>query len=394
MTIQEKIELLAAKFPQLIILGEYNHETRKIEVICSVCGYKFDLKIDTVVSIRKNACYNCLQAGRRMDESEFVERLKSINSNIEIMSRYIGYSKSIQCKCCVDGHIWRTTPNVLLNGSGCPKCGKKTGLNRKDMMKIIQDKGFEIDVLLDKHMSRSKYATFMCRNCECGYVWRDRFINIEKRKYGCPKCHRKMLDRQLEDKYIGKNFDIVSTDDYIRLLKNIGSDLIPIEEYSAMGMSIKHLCMMHNEITKCSPVDAILGSGCALCKESKGEKAIRRFLDSNNIEYKSQYKFDECKRIKPLMFDFYIPSINCVVEYQGVQHYKEIPYWHNGNTSQYHTFSESNIRDDIKQTFCKNNGIALVVIPHWEYINIEKILNVEVKRRYDYWKGGEKQWKA
>ena len=41
----------------------------------------------------------------------------------------------------------------------------------------------------------------------------------------------------------------------------------------------------------------------------------------NNIKYKRQYKFDNCKNKYKLRFDFYLPDYNIAIEYDGKQHY-------------------------------------------------------------------------
>ena len=68
------------------------------------------------------------------------------------------------------------------------------------------------------------------------------------------------------------------------------------------------------------------------------------------------------------MFDFYIPSINGVIEYDGEFHYQKIKNLNNDPK-----YQQQN--DIIKDQFCLMNGIKILRIPYWEKKNIESILS-------------------
>ena len=111
------------------------------------------------------------------------------------------------------------------------------------------------------------------------------------------------------------------------------------------------------------------GVRCPKCRESKGEKKIQEVLISNNIIFKQQYTFNNCKNIKYLPFDFYLPQYNCCIEYDGEQHFKPIEFY--GGEDEYLKCKE---RDNIKTQYCKDKNIKLIRIPYWEFNNIENIL--------------------
>ena len=109
---------------------------------------------------------------------------------------------------------------------------------------------------------------------------------------------------------------------------------------------------------------------CPNCKMLKGEYAIKCFLNDNNINYNYEHKFENCKNIKNLLFDFYLPEHNICIEYQGEFHYKII----DGINSEDALNRQKNC-DNIKKEFCKTNNIDLLEIPHWEYKNIKFLLS-------------------
>jgi hypothetical protein len=114
-----------------------------------------------------------------------------------------------------------------------------------------------------------------------------------------------------------------------------------------------------------------------------GENAIRDFLTVNNINFASQVKFENCKFINSLLFDFGIynfhKELEMLIEYDGIQHFK--PTF--GDLS----FERTKLSDEIKNNYCKNNNIKLLRIPYWEFDNIKEILRSELNRFFLFSEG-------
>lgn len=123
------------------------------------------------------------------------------------------------------------------------------------------------------------------------------------------------------------------------------------------------------------PSSALQGKcGCSKCVRSKGEKSIENILNKMNISYISQHKFNDCIDKKPLPFDFYLPTYNIAIEYQGEQHYNPVCFCSISKEQ-----AESNLlltrkHDEIKKTYCQSNNIDLLEISYWDFDNIENIL--------------------
>ena len=113
----------------------------------------------------------------------------------------------------------------------------------------------------------------------------------------------------------------------------------------------------YNEYRRCKKCNAIL---------SNGELKIANFLNSHNIKFVSEKKFDDCIDKKCLPFDFYIESLNTIIEFDGAQHYAP----HFGKEQ----FETTKRHDEIKNNYCSTNNIKLIRIPYWEEDNIEDIL--------------------
>ena len=108
------------------------------------------------------------------------------------------------------------------------------------------------------------------------------------------------------------------------------------------------------------------------CLKSVGEQTILEYLIKHNIPYKTQYHFDDLKTPKGgiCWFDFGIfdddKTLKCLIEYQGEQHYHEMPGpWNFGAYAR-------EITDPLKQQYCDKNNIVLHQIRYDENI-IEKL---------------------
>ena len=71
--------------------------------------------------------------------------------------------------------------------------------------------------------------------------------------------------------------------------------------------------------------------------------------------------------------DFFIPSRNIVIEYNGIQHYKEVGFFGGDKV-----FEKQQERDMALRQYCKEHGIKLIEIPYWENNNIENVLDGEM----------------
>ena len=120
-----------------------------------------------------------------------------------------------------------------------------------------------------------------------------------------------------------------------------------------------------------------MSCGCKKSALSKGEQKVKELLINNNINFLSQKTFSNCLFDNCLLrFDFYLPELNIAIEYQGKQHYE--PYEYFGGQEKYLMTLKY---DKIKQDYCKNNNIKLIIIPYWDYdkLNDDYIQEVLLK---------------
>ena len=132
----------------------------------------------------------------------------------------------------------------------------------------------------------------------------------------------------------------------------------------------------HEQITyRCKNSDT-----CPNCNgsylESKGILEIKEYLRNNNIIFEKEKTFKDY--INPvsgykLRFDIYIEHLNCCIEFDGIQHYKETEFF--GGIA---GLEQSKYRDNLKTKYCEKNNIKLIRIKYNKVREIKKILDKEL----------------
>lgn len=100
-------------------------------------------------------------------------------------------------------------------------------------------------------------------------------------------------------------------------------------------------------------------------KDSKGEIICRTYLEKrfNKPFTKARPNFLRNPVTGGnfnLELDCFNPELKLAVEYNGVQHYKYVPYFHKNKEA----FLNQKYRDEMKRVKCKENGIRLVEVPY------------------------------
>lgn len=184
---------------------------------------------------------------------------------------------------------------------------------------------------------------------------------------GCPKCAGKYL----------------STEEWIERFKQVQPSTTTYEKFAFVDTRSKSLATCHIdnhgdfEITAMNHKN---GSGCPKCARnkllSKGAKKISKYLEKNNINYIQEFIFKKCKNKKVLPFDFYLVDLNILIEYDGEQHFKNIPLW-GGEEA----FKVRKSNDQIKTDFAKKENIELIRIPYTDFDKIEEIINIKINTK-------------
>lgn len=263
-----------------------------------------------------------------------------------ISDNYINNSIPLEM-ICPKGHICHISfGNFKIRHRRCSKCYGNRKLTHIDIEYELNTKGYS---LLSNYTNANEKIEVLCPN---NHKWKTTWGKIQSGR-SCPYCSGKFNNLDTLRSLIESEDGYKLLSDDCRLL----SDRLTIQcknhhIYEATGNTFKQ------------------GHRCPYCNESKGEKNISEILIKYNINFISQYKFNDCKFKHLLTFDFYLPDLNVCIEFDGEFHYKPI--------MGVDEFAKGFIRDDIKNNYCIENSITLIRIPYWEKENLEEIIIKEL----------------
>jgi hypothetical protein len=350
---QDIIKVHGNKF----LLDRINYKScnEKIEIGCQHHGYWFSRPL---YILRGNGCKKCAieeTAKKRLKTTEgFKQEVISNFGDKWLLDRvdYKGVLKKIKVGCKTHGYF-TIRPTDLLHGSGCPKCAGKNKTTKEFNQEVISNFGDKW--ILDKVNYKSARSKIKV-GCKIHGYWEVAPNNLLYGR-GCPKC-------------AGDNLSQTNEEFKNKIIKKFGDKwILDKVEYKRSNIKIKVGCKTHGYFLT-TPAALYNGQGCPKCNSSKGEEKIAKWLGEHNIEYIPQYRFKDCKNKNPLPFDFYIPSKNTVIEFDGEQHYK--PIKHFGGENRY---LERVLNDRKKSNYCWENNITLIRIPyHYSDFQIESNL--------------------
>lgn len=98
------------------------------------------------------------------------------------------------------------------------------------------------------------------------------------------------------------------------------------------------------------------------------ERCISSYLTRHSVQHITEMTFEDCVGVNGwvLRFDFYIPHLNTLIEYDGIQHFQPVEYF-GGIVS--HKKQITN--DEIKNRYCIEKNIRLVRLPYT--LSVEEI---------------------
>jgi hypothetical protein len=293
-------------------------------------------------------------------EKTFIEKAKIKHGNNFDYSlvEYVNAKTKVKIICKEHG-VFEQEADAHVRGHGCKRCKGGVKITKEEFiekaMKIHRDK---FDYSLVEYKNNSFKIKIICK--EHGIF--EQTSNDHLSGYGCWKCgvvkraNTKSLNKE---KFILKANNVHENKyDYSKVI------------YINSKTKVEIICKKHGFFLQ--RVNSHLGgSGCPSCTESKGEERINKFLEKNKITFERQKRFKECKNIRTLPFDFYLPNYNVCLEFDGRQHYVS-----GGFHKDEKSFNLVMQNDKIKSDYCsgKNGKPKLIRISHKEYNKIEEIL--------------------
>jgi hypothetical protein len=343
---------------------EYVNSQTKVQIKCKKHGIFKQIPND---HIRGSICSLCniekRSNNQRKSHIDFIAETENIYGieSFEYLEEYKSANIKISIKCLKCFSEFNRTPNLHLQGHGCPICSLR---NDSKYGNLSFDE--MTNLAINKFGNIYDYSKFDYKNSNSPSIIKCNICGVEFKQTF--KYH---IDTHIRCKVCSKrksHFDFVK--------------LVDVENFNLKTKYVDTFTKIEIECLKCkkiyikTPEQIINNRICNKCypvnNKSVGETLIREILLKNNLIFEEQKRFKECRNILPLPFDFYLPEYNICIEYDGIHHFKPVIYSNTDNALK--SFELVKKRDKIKTKFCNENNIKLIRIS--SLIDVKNILNL------------------
>ena len=339
-------------------LVDYIDFKTNVQIICNKCGNSFWQTPNSHLRYKHN-CPKCAVIMRAKMQTKSLEQFIidacKIHGNKFDYSLvdYINTRTKVKIRCNRCKIILEIAPNTHLSQRcGCAICyGNKKKTTEEFIKEARKIHGDKFDYSESNYINTKTKVKIKCNRCDT--VFEQTPNNHIGSKSGCLICA--IIDKTL------------TFDQFIDQARKIHGDKYGygLVEYKNMETKVSIKCNKCENIFSQRPKSHFQNNGCPCCNQSKGESIIDQFFKNRNIVIRRQEKFEGCKNEKLLRFDFYIPSHNLLIEYQGEQHFKQVSgKWQDTNEK----FKDRQKRDKIKRDWAITNSYNFVEIRYDEDI--------------------------
>lgn len=330
------------------------------------------------IKINKVPGYNNLILAKYLTQDEWIDMAKKVHGDTYDYSKvkYVDHGTKVIIICKEHGEFLQT-PSAHSNGKqGCPICGRlKSDAGRRksldsvlDRFRTVHGDYYDYSKVVLGNTLKEK-VTIICP--EHGEFLQTPHKHLLNR--GCPKCAGKY--QLTKEEWFKKAKELY--DDKYDYSKTVYPP--PLE---AKGM-VTITCKEHGDFTKRAREHAGYSTGgnkntlggCPMCSSSLGEKRIYNVLVEYGIDNIKEYTFPNTR----YRYDFYLPKLNILIEYDGMQHYFPIRMY--GGEEYLKKIVES---DSIKNTLADAANIPLIRIPYTKDNVLEDYLLYRISQIYKY----------
>lgn len=260
------------------------------------------------------------------------------------------------------GHKFIRTWEHIYGDKGvlcCPRCSRK--LQTTNHREKMYDKWYS---LIDKNI----YNILE----EPSYITANSRVLIEEKETGYRydayiRAFEKDFNGQAFNAFSNKRFYLYNLQKYAEN-NNLRSIPIEIIDTSKSHNLIKFRCECGEEFNRSIHKWMDGRDLCPSCANvySLHERKVHDFLEDNGVKHIQEFRYNSCRDIKPLPFDFYLCDYNALIEIDGEQHYAPVLFGGEKHNI-YNRFILQQKHDNIKTEFCNNNNIPLLRIPYFDF---------------------------
>ncbi len=115
--------------PDIEVIGIFNGLRTPILHRCKIHNIEWMAYPEFI--LKGHGCYECgndkVKEKLVKTHEQYVQELRKVNPDIEVLGIYINSLTPILHKCLIDGYEWLASPANLLYGCGCPRCNESSG---------------------------------------------------------------------------------------------------------------------------------------------------------------------------------------------------------------------------------------------------------------------------
>jgi len=255
---------------------------------------------------------------------------------------YRGVDTKVTIICPTHG-TFEQTPKHHMSGTGCPSCAiassRGTNTQFKERAREIHNNKYCYDT--------AEYTTSKCMviiGCpKHGHFSQRSDSHLEG--HGCIECSKEDIAKALSSNKM----------EFVTKAQSRHGNRYSYDKVTYINTRTKikvydPICHHYFWVT---PSDHLQGTGCLYCNSSIGEKKIWDILDTLDVIWDREYRIPKAKH--RYRYDFYIPEINLLIEYDEKEHMN----------------NERRLRDKTKDKVAKEYGYRLVRIPETQYDKLD-----------------------
>ena len=290
----------------------------------------------------------------------------------------------ITLRCKKHDVVFSRTFQNLLKGWGCPACNKEQGKTWANVVTKNYDPSRRSERWTTERFiteSKAYHGEGIFDYSRCHYVNNDTPVTLIRIADGAvinirPDDHL----RHDADYGVQRYYQGTTDKEKIHLLvrhleENIETPIyVPMQKIDDTSKRFKCVCPLHGEfVTSLAKIRN--GNCCPECDgsgESVGERNIRLFLQSKNINFVQEYRIEDKKYFDTYArVDFYLPDLNTMIEFQGEQHYGIA---NKAITHGSRKWQSQKKRDNHLRRYAADHNVRLIEVPYTYRSNVDTFL--------------------
>ena len=351
-TTEEFKQEIKLKNNKVEITGAYLGANTPIEYKCLICGNYFEAIPSSLLhgSIHSECAMKLNGKKHRFTTVDFKNKVTELYGNeYTVIGQYTRAKDHIHIKHNICGHEWNPVADSFIHGdSKCPKCSKVYRPTNDEYIQSLSKINNDIKPL-ELYINTNTPILHQC--LKCGHKWKVSPTSLLHSKTGCPMCNG------------GTNTVVKGVNDMWttnpELAKLLANPEDGFKYCQGSDTRVDWKCPNCGNIIKNKIIDRVKSRGlsCGICSDhiSYPNKLMYNILSQLNIDFEAEKFFNWCRyeykgKNKVGRYDFYIKSMNLIIEMDGYFHYKD-----NGINGM-SVIDAVNI-DDIKDQLAIQNGI-------------------------------------